>query len=235
MTTKKVDSTPTALALPEKDKELIQVAAQAAVLEAKVGALIVTDKTLPMANEMLVQLKQARTVAEARRKFIVQPLRAHLKNLDAYFAQFTGPLEKVDKALRDKLSDYHLEAQRKAAEAAREVATLEEKRREAEAKAARTRKATTHEAAQEVVQALAEQQQEAIQVAASAPARLSAAAGSTVAARQEWTFEVVDEALVPREYLEVNEVAVRKAVNAGLREIPGVRIFQRVQLAVGGR
>lgn len=44
---------------------------------------------------------------------------------------------------------------------------------------------------------------------------------------EEWTFEVVDASLVPREYLMVNEAAIRVAVRPkdGVRQIPGVNIY----------
>jgi hypothetical protein len=43
---------------------------------------------------------------------------------------------------------------------------------------------------------------------------------------EEWTFEVVDPDQVPREFLMVNEQAIRAAVKAGRRQIHGVNIWQ---------
>lgn len=43
---------------------------------------------------------------------------------------------------------------------------------------------------------------------------------------KRWVFEVQDASLVPREFLVVNETAIRKAVADGARSIPGVRIYQ---------
>ena len=48
---------------------------------------------------------------------------------------------------------------------------------------------------------------------------------STVTAKR-WTFEVVDESKIPREYLIVDGTAVRKAIRNGVREIDGLDIFQ---------
>jgi hypothetical protein len=47
-----------------------------------------------------------------------------------------------------------------------------------------------------------------------------------------WTFELTDTTQIPREYLVVDEAAIRKAVNAGVRTIPGVKIFQTESLAL---
>jgi hypothetical protein len=39
------------------------------------------------------------------------------------------------------------------------------------------------------------------------------------------TFRIIDEKLIPREYLKVDEKAIRKDVDAGVENIPGVEIF----------
>jgi len=50
-----------------------------------------------------------------------------------------------------------------------------------------------------------------------------------------WTFEITDEDLIPREYLDVSEVRIRKVVNAlkGDTNIPGVRVFEQKRIAAG--
>jgi len=39
----------------------------------------------------------------------------------------------------------------------------------------------------------------------------------------KWVFNVEDISLIPIEYLNVNEKAVKKAINNGIRDIPGVK------------
>lgn len=41
-----------------------------------------------------------------------------------------------------------------------------------------------------------------------------------------WTYEITDEASVPRQYCEVSSSLINKAIKEGIREIPGVRIFE---------
>lgn len=50
-----------------------------------------------------------------------------------------------------------------------------------------------------------------------------------------WTFEITDEDVIPREYLDVSEVRIRKVVNAlkGDTKIPGVRVFEQKRIAAG--
>lgn len=53
----------------------------------------------------------------------------------------------------------------------------------------------------------------------------------TVSERKFWTFEIVDPMQIPRAYLMIDEKAIRAAVKAGVRDIPGVRIFEDIQIS----
>jgi hypothetical protein len=57
-------------------------------------------------------------------------------------------------------------------------------------------------------------------------------AGVTVS--EDWTFEVVDEGAVPRDYLVVDRVAIGKVVRAlkGRTSIPGIRVWDRGRTSV---
>jgi hypothetical protein len=50
-----------------------------------------------------------------------------------------------------------------------------------------------------------------------------------------WVYEIKDEDLIPREYLVVDEVRLRKVVMAlkGQTNIPGVRVFEQKRIAAG--
>lgn len=47
-----------------------------------------------------------------------------------------------------------------------------------------------------------------------------------------WDFTVEDETKIPREYLMVDTARIRQAVKAGLREIPGIKIFEKKEVRV---
>jgi colicin import membrane protein len=53
----------------------------------------------------------------------------------------------------------------------------------------------------------------------------------TVSVRKVWKFEVEDASRVPSAYRVVDERLIRKAVSEGVRDIPGVRIFEDEQIA----
>jgi len=63
--------------------------------------------------------------------------------------------------------------------------------------------------------------------------RIATEAG-TVYEKRSWKFLIEDAAQVPREYLMVDERAIRDAVKAGVREIPGVKIYEHKDIAVRG-
>ena len=55
--------------------------------------------------------------------------------------------------------------------------------------------------------------------------------------REDWCFEISNEALIPREYLSVDEIKIRGVVRAlkGETKIPGVRVFSKPVLVQGRR
>ena len=55
-----------------------------------------------------------------------------------------------------------------------------------------------------------------------------------VQTRKMWSFEVIDFSKLPDEYKQMNPVKIRQAVNAGAREIKGVRIYQEEKLSIVG-
>lgn len=49
---------------------------------------------------------------------------------------------------------------------------------------------------------------------------------------KRWVFDITNVSQVPREYLMVDEVKIRKAVAAGVRLIPGVNIYQQESISI---
>lgn len=49
---------------------------------------------------------------------------------------------------------------------------------------------------------------------------------------KRWTFDITDQNAIPREYLQVNETAIREAIKAGVREIPGLKIYQSESISI---
>lgn len=62
--------------------------------------------------------------------------------------------------------------------------------------------------------------------------RVVTAAGTKASGSIKWKGEVQDEALVPREYLMVNQAKIDAAIKGGTRAIPGVRIFETINTSI---
>ncbi len=78
-----------------------------------------------------------------------------------------------------------------------------------------------------------ELRQQAAEVSVPAPALAPAQRAVGIQVRKSWDFEITDAAAIPREYLIVNETAIRKVVGAlkGETKIPGIRAFEKETVA----
>lgn len=64
---------------------------------------------------------------------------------------------------------------------------------------------------------------------------VSAATGNKASVSTKWVHNTVDRALVPREYLMVDDDAIKLAIKRGVRTIPGVEIFETANTAIRRR
>ena len=62
-------------------------------------------------------------------------------------------------------------------------------------------------------------------VAPPAPVAIRGEYGSTAFSVERWTFEVNDPAAIPLGYLTIDTEAVQQAIDEGVRDIPGLRIY----------
>lgn len=116
---------------------------------------------------------------------------------------------------------------RKAAEvqaAAEAEVAAEEAAAEAKRKAALLAQWDADEAAEE--DAAAQARAEAALAAAAEPVKVETTRIAGTSTSEHYSFEILDENLVPRPYLMVDEKGLRRAIKEGIREIPGVRIFR---------
>lgn len=212
----KFASKPTALAPIDPVQEgVVQVAQPATDMLKKVTDFIITDGPSAMqASEMLVQLKTIGNKLEVVRKALTKPLKDEAKRIEAQFRPSAEALEKADVMLRTKMLAFRQQQEKEAAEARK--ALIE--------------KAEAAAASGDQNEALVLSQQ-AMSQDSGLTGKVNAADGS-VGVRLIWDFEVEDLALVPPEYFVLDESRVRAAVRSGVRDIAGVRIFQKEQLAV---
>jgi hypothetical protein len=147
------------------------------------------------------------------------------------------------KAYRDELAraeaQRHETARRAAEEEARRAAAEAEEHRTAAARLAG--EARSLEGRRRAAEALRLAEDAAARAAAAGeqamavlePTRIRGDYGATAFVRRSWSFEVVELDRVPREYMSLDVTVVREAITRdGVREIPGLRIFQAEALRV---
>lgn len=224
------------------------------LVEAARSFEVVTASDFARAAETLRTIKTRSKEVDEQRKALVRPLDEARKRIQAFFAVPLGFLEEAEKTLKSKMLGYEqaeerrrLEAQRAAEAAARaererlarEAAEAERKARE---KAEAERKAAEEAAAAGRAEEAAKLAARAARTEAKGEERAAALAAQAdhvvtevvhverpraagLASVTRWTFEVIDEAAIPRAYLAVDEEKLRRVVEAmkGDTDIPGVR------------
>jgi membrane protein involved in colicin uptake len=175
-----------------------------------------------------------------RRKFFVAPLNAHVKQINEFFASVVNPYKEAEATLRKSIATFRREESRLAAEEARRAdearRAAEDTRRKAEMmrlaleckakEAAEKGQSTVAEKLLETAalqQAKASEAESAIQDAV--PACAPPPTGKGVSSRTVAKWRVVDESVVPREYLRLDEKKIGEAVRAGTSGIPGIEIY----------
>lgn len=126
---------------------------------------------------------------------------------------FVGKLEKAEKAVKRKVSDYQMEQERIRREEARRLAE-EARKREEERRLAQAIETGDEEILEKPV--------EVPQVKVEEPRKMDG-----VSFVEKWTYEIQDVSQIPREYLMPDERKIRSHV-ASMKDkakIPGVRIY----------
>ncbi len=232
-------------------QELGQYEGPLTKMEERVGTLTVTDTatcalSVGLEGEAKTLHKNLKRVLDA----LIAPANDYVKAVRLIFGPYLSRLDSIKEGANQKSTQWQyqvrLEQQRKEAAEREATRKLQEKvdaearvlREEAEHKAkeaaAQLKKEKDKDArvalektiADETLAAQAPTPQVANIVLPTAPKVVRTETGSGYL-RMDWTFEITDEAQVPREYLMVNEGLIRNKVKAGIRQIPGVRIFEK--------
>lgn len=201
--------------IPLDTQELINnTNAQAiAVLDAVAGLQITTDEEYESAVDILKEVKRAANDLEAARTAITKPMNDAVKAVNAQFTEPSSRLEIAERRLKQMTAKYVAD---KRAEQQRMIAEA--------ALAAAAARASQPDAATDVAKAV----EQAVTLAAAAAAPVV----SGVSFSERWDWSVSDLSLIPREYLRVDDTKINAAVKAGVRSIPGVRIFSTTSTRV---
>jgi hypothetical protein len=199
----------------EESKELIEVRENVSAIVVQAGAVVIASaQDVEDASGILKSLAGAKKSLTAMRLFFVKPLNDQVSKINDMFKAIAAPAEEADVIVRGKILAYRQEV------AERERKEQERLNRLAEARMERAEKKAEETGAPvpaPIIPSVVSYQDKTI---------------GSVTARKVWSYRIVDEAKVPREYLIVEPTLVRKAVREGARDIPGIEIFEEEQLAV---
>jgi len=207
---------PLAERLPIDHEGLAQLVTDALLLP--VLPPIFLDDDLAAYSERAKALKAVASDIEKARKAEKDQILKDGRTIDAFFKDMGAPVEKAANLVVSAINAHQrkmLEEKRAAEEEARNA---EIRRRQAEATPFDDPEPTPAPV---------------VPIRAAEAARVVGSGGRVTATAQTvWKAEVVDPAAVPRQFLMVNEAAIKAAVAGGMREIPGVRIFEDVRTVV---
>lgn len=188
---------------------------------------IKTNVSYTLAAEELQRIKGSLKKLDVVRKSITQPMDAAKEAVMDLFRAPADQLKEAETQIKSAMGAYQTELNKKAEEARREAeaAATAERERLALA-AAKAAEEGRHDDAVAITETVAD-------VVALPVAVRSAPTVKGISFSKVWKFEIIDESLIPRMYLLVDETSIRKVVGAlkGKTNIPGVRVFEEDQIS----
>lgn len=191
-------------------------------LTAQCNNIVITDaETLQIAVTLAKSGKKIEDLIENKRKEITAPILEEKKMIDDHAKSLIADLNKAVQVVRDQIKGFELKERQK-----QEAIRLEllQQQRKLEEELRNSVKADTEEDLSVKSQELAAMKEVSAQMV-QAPKTQN---GVTIAL--SWDFEIQDANLVPVQYMIIDERKIKAAISAGVREIKGVKIFQKETL-----
>jgi hypothetical protein len=204
-----------------------------AISEQCKNIVVVDSSSVDSVRVLLKSAKQISTMIEEKRKEITKPILTFKSNVDKYATDLTLDLDNSVKGLRGRLLKFLEEEEAKRLAELRileqERAAKEKERHEMQAKLneqiVEGSVAVTVNDSQQLIN-MKHDELDIVRQQKSIEETKSGGLSSY------WDLKVTNPEIVPLAYLIVDEKAIKAAIKAGVREIPGVTIFQDNRLVV---
>jgi hypothetical protein len=153
---------------------------------------------------LAMQSRKLYNSIEKKRKEIVRPHIDFQKAVKEYADGFSGALKKMEKGILSKVEAFQTEQEE---EAARLHAIKVEKE-------------------EAYIKSLPEEVTIEFKPTLYIPSsqKIASEDGTSIT-EQVWKFEIEDASMIPREYLIIDERAIKDSIKAGIRSIPGVKVY----------
>ncbi len=199
--------------MEQTDLQTIQTESQT-FIELANAQTVLNQEGADTANITLQTIAKGLKQIEEKRKSFTAPLNQSLKEINKTFKDVVAPINEAKQGLTSRLMAWRKQEQARI-DAEREKVRKEEERRR---KIQEAHAAKGHNVKEGITP-----------VAKPVPF----AVNDTTKTRLTWTYDIEDEAKVPREYLEVNRPSITVAVRSGVRDIQGVKIYQKETAVFG--
>lgn len=209
--------------------------------------LKVSDKaTMDIAQNTLQQIKAIANKLEEKRVELVKPSQEYVKTIQTLYHDINKPLEACTKILKDQLSKYAeilrqerianekriRDEQKKVQDELDRQKALEAKEKEELEKLFGASDETELEVAHSEIESAAIENQQKVSELQTQSALKANEENKVKGEKLVWEFEIEKQMLVPERFKIVDDKIIRAAIAAGMREIPGVRIFQKTIIQV---
>lgn len=241
---------------PMADKLAIIQKDSSGMLATVKAMVIKTPEQMTEAVNMLTSINARRKRIEELRVFFVKPLNDQVKSINLEFKGVSEPFFEMECGIKNRMGDYRkIEADKIAKEREAERIKKEkkwkieqaklEKKREREAEKERKRLAkldlSKKDEKKELKRIKTEQNEQAEEDAKEEidfddndfkQDKTVHSDGGSIKVRKKWSYKIENEKQVPKEYMKIDEVEIRKAIRKGVRVIKGVDIFEDETIAV---
>ena len=176
--------------------------------------MIIDAETNKQAVAMAGEAKRLAKKIDAQGSQIIEEPNQFVKSVRSFCKDFVGPLGEIEAELKRKIGawQYSVELNRREQETrAQEAARELQKQLDAEAKEKGVESVTV------ITPVIAKQE-----------SVVRSETGTSSHIRKAWKAEVIDESQVPRKYCSSDMKLINQAIKMGVREIPGVRIFEEI-------
>jgi hypothetical protein len=197
----------------------------------KVESIVITDEESAQgASELLSVIKRKAKKIETMRLETTKPLRDQVKETNDFFKVYEEGFKAMETQLKSVVKQWLVLQQEIARKKQMEIEEAERKRRQEEEERRKAEEAEALKNNQPVPEPVVEKV-EIVPVMEKPESKIRTESG-LVGTRKVWKAEVVDQKLVPDNYKTVNLVEINKAVKMGVRMIPGVKIYQDINISV---
>lgn len=202
----------------------------------KCNTLIVSRATIDSAKSLVKDAQKIEKIIEDKRKEITAPLLEQQRGYKAFADNLVKELSDGIKGLREQIKNFEIAEEKIRLE---ELRKIEEERARvaAEMRKAEEERAKLEAEAKANGTPLTDIPQVTMPVSDVSELDLrmrekELEQSKSKALRTTWDYKIVDESLIPRQYMIPDEKKLRAAIKAGFHEIPGLEIFEAPTLVL---